>query len=140
MLFRSETRLTGLGVARALEQVGLAAPVRRPYTAPERMAAARWDRRADVFSLAGLMYEMLWGRRVATTDLEAADPLRELQGADLVRLRAAFARALAEDPAQRYGTALEFVEGLEDAFPGADHQSTVDSRQSTVNIEDTTND
>ena len=38
LLSTDETRLTGLGVARALEQVGVAAPVRRPYTAPERIA------------------------------------------------------------------------------------------------------
>src|SRR5262249_15479354 len=55
-------RLTGIGIARALEQVGVAAPVRRPYSAPERTSGAAWDRRADVFSLAALIHELLWGR------------------------------------------------------------------------------
>ncbi len=44
LLSTDETRLTGLGVARALERIGVAAPVRRPYTAPER------DRRRRVGS------------------------------------------------------------------------------------------
>src|SRR5205085_12312308 len=50
------TKLTGLGVGRALERVGVTAPVRRPYTAPERIAGGAWDRRADVFSLAALAH------------------------------------------------------------------------------------
>jgi hypothetical protein len=62
LLSTDDTRLTGVGVARALEQVGVTAPVRRPYTAPERMAGAFWDRRADVFSLAALLHELLWAR------------------------------------------------------------------------------
>ena len=64
LLSADDTRLTGIGVARALERVGVAAPVRRPYTAPERIAGGDWDRRADVFSLAALIHELLWGRRV----------------------------------------------------------------------------
>ena len=33
-----EARVTGLGIAQALDAVGLIPPVRRPYTAPERVA------------------------------------------------------------------------------------------------------
>ena len=36
-------RLVGLGITRALERVGVAAPVRRPYTAPERIGGGAWD-------------------------------------------------------------------------------------------------
>ena len=63
LLSSDDTRLTGIGIASALERIGVAAPVRRPYTAPERIAGARWDRRTDVFSLAALMHELLWARR-----------------------------------------------------------------------------
>jgi serine/threonine protein kinase len=87
LLSSDETRLTGIGVAHALERIGIAAPVRRPYSPPERIAGGAWDRRADVFSLASL-------------------------------LRAVFARALAEDPALRFATALEFAEALRQACPG----------------------
>src|SRR5438034_996396 len=46
LLSSDVTQLTGIGVARALERVGVLPPVRRPYTAPERSAGGEWDRRA----------------------------------------------------------------------------------------------
>ena len=117
LMSSDDTRLTGIGVARALEVVGVTAPVRRPYTPPERIAGAAWDRRADVFSLAALVHELLWARRVSGSGAHAADGLTEIEGGDLVGLRATFARALAEDPRERFETALEFAEALKDAFP-----------------------
>ena len=96
LLAREETRLTGLGVATALEQIGVTPPIRRPYTAPERIAGAAWDRRADIFSLAALIHEMLWGRRVAGAGEQVAESLTELPDSDLAALRTVFARALAE--------------------------------------------
>ena len=80
LLSSDDTRLTGVGVARALEQIGVAAPVRRPYTAPERMAGAFWDRRADVFSLAALLHELLWGRRVSGLGADAGAALTPTRG------------------------------------------------------------
>lgn len=112
-----EIRLTGLGVARALERTGVEPPVRRPYTAPERIAGAAWDRRADVFSLAAIVHELLWARRITAAGAHAADGATPLAGADAEALAGAFARALAEDPAERFATALEFVEALRLAFP-----------------------
>jgi hypothetical protein len=117
LLSSDETRLTGIGVARALERVGVAAPVRRPYSAPERVGGREWDRRADVFSLAALMHELIWARRVSGIGDSAVENLTEIPGADMTALRALFARALAEDPARRYDTALEFAQALKDAFP-----------------------
>lgn len=117
LLTPDDARLTGLGIARAFERASVAPPVRRPYSAPECMAGSAWDRRADVFSLAALMHEMLWGRRVAATGAQAGEALTELPGGDLDALRALFARALAENPADRFDTALEFAEGLKQAFP-----------------------
>jgi serine/threonine protein kinase len=117
LLSSDDTRLTGVGVARALEQVGVTAPVRRPYTAPERMAGATWDRRADVFSLAALLHELLWARRVSGLGADAVEGLAPIEGGDPAAVRAAFARALAEDPVERFATALEFAEALKNAFP-----------------------
>jgi len=39
-----EVALSGFGVAQALMAVGLRAPVRRPYSAPERESGGAWDR------------------------------------------------------------------------------------------------
>lgn len=118
LLSPDATKLTGIGVARALEQVGVTAPVRRPYSAPERIAGAAWDRRADIFSLAALVYELLWGRRIAGTGAQAVESLSEIADADLPTLQSVFARALADDPRARFGTCLEFAEALSKAFPG----------------------
>jgi serine/threonine protein kinase len=124
LLSTDDTRLTGVGIARALEQVGITSPVRRPYTAPERMAGASWDRRADVFSLAALLHELLWARRVSGFGADAARELPPIEGGDPAAVRAAFARALAEDPEERFTTALEFAEALAHAFPGVTASGT----------------
>ena len=75
-----------------------------------------WDRRADVFGLAALIHEMLWGRRLTGVGEEAAQSLTAIPGADMDALRLAFARALAEHPGERFTSALEFAGALADAF------------------------
>jgi hypothetical protein len=117
LLSTDDTRLTGVGVARALETVGVPVPVRRPYTPPERIAGAAWDRRGDVFSLAAMIHELLWARRISGTGTRAVEGLTVIEGSDHERLRTAFARALAEDPAERFDTAMEFAEALKNSFP-----------------------
>jgi Protein kinase domain/PEGA domain len=117
LLSSDDTRLTGIGVAQALERLGVVAPVRRPYTAPERIAGAEWDRRADVFSLAALMHELMWGKRVSGVGTRAAERLGDIAGTDPRALRDVFARALAENPAERFETALAFAEALKNACP-----------------------
>jgi hypothetical protein len=117
LLSSDETRLTGLGVARALETIGVTVPGRRPYAPPERLAGQPWDRRADVFSLAALIHELLWARRIGGTGSDAADALTEIAGGDLPALRDVFARALAPTPGDRFGTALEFANALKAALP-----------------------
>jgi hypothetical protein len=120
-----ETRITGIGVARALEQVGITAPTRRPYAAPERVAGSVWHRFADIFSLAALVYEMLWGRRLNGAGVQAVASLEALPGGDLTSLSLAFSRALAEDPGGRYSRALKFVEALKNAFPADADTETI---------------
>ncbi len=116
LIASDDTRLIGLGITRALEHIGFPAPVRRPYTAPERAAGAAWDRRADVFGLAALIYELLWARRVAATGREAVAGLSRLPGVDSDALSDVFARGLAEDPADRFETGLQFAEALKEAI------------------------
>jgi serine/threonine protein kinase len=118
LLFDDAVRLTGIGIARALETIGVSAPVRRPYTAPERIAGNEWDRRADVFSLAALTYELLSGRRVAGTGDRAGEAIGEIKGGNATGLKRVFGRALDDDPANRFDTATAFVEALKTALPG----------------------
>src|SRR5262249_12961928 len=124
LLSASDVRITGIGVSRALEAVGVTPPVRRPYTAPERLEAGQWDRRADIFSLAALVHELLWARRIGLAGNEVTTTIGPTAGSDLGALRAAFARALAADPAARFSTALEFADALSQAFPDLAGQET----------------
>jgi serine/threonine-protein kinase len=143
LLSSDETRLTGIGVAHALERVGIAPPVRRPYSAPERIAGGAWDRRADVFGLAALIHELLWGRRITGIGRQAADALAEIPNSDLSALRSVFARALAERPGDRHATAFEFAEALKSAFtvaPTTDQRRTTNDPRLTHDPRPTTHD
>ncbi|MGE0703376.1 MAG: PEGA domain-containing protein [Vicinamibacterales bacterium] len=114
-------RLTGIGIAQALETVAAAVPVRRPYASPERVTGVRWDRRADVFSLAALAHEMLWARRLTGVGEQAASALDEVTGGDLNALRRVFAQGLAPSPGDRFETAGAFSATLSECFGAVGH-------------------
>lgn len=127
LLSEDDIRIVGMGVSRALERVGVTTPVRRPYSAPERINDEGWDQRADVFSLAAIVYELLCGRRVAGTGSEAAESLTDVTGCDVAALQRVFALALAADPSYRYATATAFTDALKEAAaPEADTTNSAD--------------
>jgi len=109
----NQVRVTGFGVVPALEALGITAPVRRPYTAPERVAGRPWDIRADVYSFGVLAHELLTGRRPAGTGEQDWTLPTGTTPAQRVAIRAALACVLAEDPANRYATPSEFLAALE---------------------------
>ncbi len=105
-------RVAGFGVVPALESLRIAAPIRRPYTAPERAEGGAWDIRADVYSLAVITHELLTGRRPGGAD-EQAGELAAGTPADLrVAIRQALAGGLAADPGRRFATPTAFIEAL----------------------------
>lgn len=114
-----ETHLVDLGVAAALEGVGLRAPVRRPYAAPERIAGAPISRAADIFSLGAIAYEVITGARVAGAGDEAVASMPDIPGAHRETLIDTFAFALAVAPDERFTTALGFVAALKKALGDA---------------------
>jgi hypothetical protein len=118
-----EARATGFGVVDALEKVGIRAPVRRPYSAPERIAGQPWGIAADVFALAAITFELLTSRRPAGTGQEiGALP----DGPHSAALHAVLARAMHEDPSSRFGSALGFAAAIDAAARGAaDHADEV---------------
>jgi hypothetical protein len=105
--------LTGMGVAPALEHVKLQAPVRVPYTAPERASGRAWDARADQYSLAMLALDALSGRRLIAGTIPAFDrwTLAETPPED-ARLHDVFVRALHPEPDQRYPSLDAWLEAL----------------------------
>jgi serine/threonine protein kinase len=116
MIASDEVRMTDLGVCAALERVGVLVPVRRPYTAPERLAGGAWDRRADIFGLSALTYELLWGRRPILPGPNGLEKLTNLPGGDVASLTSVFERGLAIDPARRFETAKAFCDALRASF------------------------
>ena len=113
-----EARVTGFGVVEALERVGLRAPVRRPYSPPERIAGEPWGTPADVFSLAAIAFEMLTGRRPAGTGPGLGEIKEDSAGPHPARLVAVLARAMSDRPEDRYPNALAFAAALEAAGRG----------------------
>jgi serine/threonine protein kinase len=110
-----DARATGFGVVEALEQVGIRAPIRRPYSAPERIAGSAWGTPADVFSLAAITFELLTARRPAGTGAQiGALP----EGDHAAALHAVLARAMDDEPERRYASALAFAGALEAASQG----------------------
>jgi serine/threonine protein kinase len=113
-----EARATGFGVVDALDRLGLRPPVRRPYSAPERVASQSWSTPADIFSLAAIAFELLTGRRPSGV----GDEIGPLTGAVVTEhtdaIRDVLVRAMDEDPGKRHATARSFASALEAASRG----------------------
>ncbi len=94
------------------------------YAAPEQFSGAEPDARADQYSLAVIVYELLAGVRPLEGDgfMVLVDRQLNQQPAPLAERRPdlpvtvcdAIMRALAKDPAQRWPTVLDFVRSLDD--------------------------
>jgi eukaryotic-like serine/threonine-protein kinase len=98
------------------------------YMAPEQAIGRRVDRRADLFPMGIVLWELLTGRRYWGNEDEMAVFQRLRTGklpprpreiaADLPEaLDAVCARALAHDPDERFPTAADFADALEAACP-----------------------
>jgi serine/threonine protein kinase len=113
-----EVRVTGLGVAEALERAGVRAPLRRPYAAPERASGGQATAAADVFSLACVAFELVTGRRPAQSGDAVTADTAAIQAAVTVALAEVFARALSPRADDRYPAALAFAAALKHALTG----------------------
>ena len=131
-----EARASGFGIVEALERVGVRAPVRRPYSAPERIAGDAWSTPADVFSLAAIAYELLTGRRPSGTGEQIAALAGDNVGRHASAVRSVLARAMDDDPARRYGTALGFASALEAAARSGTSAETLIAAPAIQDVED----
>ena len=113
-----EVRLTGLGVAQAVEQIGFRLAPRRPYSSPERVEGLPWTTSADIFSLAGVAFELLTGKRPPSGAEPAGADSAVGGAADPAALAEVFARALSPRGKDRFPTALAFAAALRHALTG----------------------
>lgn len=115
-----EVKIADFGVAKStLRDVGsLVGTVKGkiPYMAPEQLSAAPLDKRADVYGIGIVLYEMLSGRRAFADEDEGAalipdvvagkhPALRDCMPSLPARLAEIVERAMAPEPAQRFPSA-----------------------------------
>ena len=133
-----EAKILDFGVAKLAAAAGITVAgtiLGTPrYMAPEQVRGEEVDRRADVWALAAVLYEMLAGRP-AFADEEAAElrrrvlsgepePLERLRPEAPPAVRAAVARGLRKEPAERPPTAAAWAallrgEGSGEPWPPA---------------------
>ena len=126
------TRLTDFGIARAEERIGNTRDGqlkgKLSYMAPEQTTSDPVDRRVDIFTAGIVLWECLASKRLFRGNTDA-EVLRNLLDSPIPRLRDVspgypqalddvVARALRRDPSERFDTAAEFAEALEEASEG----------------------
>ena len=93
------------------------------YMAPEQVVGSEIDRRADIFALGAVLYEIVTGDRLfgGENDLSVLEKVREARTPDLnnlppecLPLSTVLRRALERDPNQRYSHASQMAEDLEE--------------------------
>jgi len=124
---RGDVKLGDFGIARVTRAPRSGQPTaglkgKFGYLAPEQVAGEEFDHRADLFSLAVVLGELLIGRRVFPGNGQLAvllairdvniEPLRRQAGTLPDGLMAVLERALARDPNQRFGSGNELAEAL----------------------------
>jgi serine/threonine protein kinase/Tfp pilus assembly protein PilF len=126
MLYEGEAMVMDFGIAKALSGAGSATMTQTgmmvgtpAYVSPEQASGAETlDGRSDQYSLACIVYEMLSGVRpfegpnaqaaMIRRLTEGARPLHELRAGLPESLQRAVAKAMAVDPAGRFGTTGQF--------------------------------
>ena len=129
-----DAKLGDFGIARMLSRASIptdtsALKGKFSYLSPEQVAGEDFDHRADLFSLAVMLSEMLINQPLfpGSGQLAVLLAIRDCRIHNLVDHSARFPRGLKEvlvralerDPAQRFGTAHEFSKALE-PFEGQD--------------------
>jgi serine/threonine-protein kinase len=121
-------RLTDFGVAKAEVRLSTTQEGqfkgKLAYMAPEHASNGEADQRSDLFSMGIILWECLTGRRLFRAENHAATlnkiciepiPMPSSVDAALAPFDHVLERALARDPDQRFQTAEEFAEAIEQA-------------------------
>jgi hypothetical protein len=128
----AESRLTQTGVA-----LGTAG-----YLAPEQLSGRPLDPRTDLFSLGVMVYEMVTGARPFSGpnlsnviyQILNQDPVppRQRNAACPERLETAILKALAKEPADRYGSVREFASELKAVLASLPQRGTTRRPETTT--------
>jgi serine/threonine-protein kinase len=125
VLYDGVAKVVDFGIAKSREarESGAVLRGKLAYMAPEQIEGREVDRRADVWALGVVLWELSLGRRlfrresdeqVAAAVLDEPIPAPRLVRAEYPHaLEAVVMRALARDPDRRYATAAELARDLE---------------------------
>jgi serine/threonine protein kinase len=130
------TRVVDFGIAKAEARAAITADNsvrgKAAYMAPEQVLQDEVTHRADVFSLAVVVWEILCGRRLFQRDSRVATmeavlrsaipPVASLRPDVPPQFSALLERALLRDPSARFASALELADAIEAAVPPASHR------------------
>ena len=123
------SRITDFGVAHAASRLsttrGGQLKGKLAYMAPEQARGQTIDRRADVFAIGTVLWEVLAGRRLFKADgdaetlnrvlFEPIPRIREVDASVPAALDTIAAKALERDPDQRYASCADLADDLERA-------------------------
>lgn len=123
-------RLTDFGVAKAEDRLTHTregqVKGKLAYMAPEQAGSGATDARSDLFSVGVVLWECITGRRLFRADTSAGtlnkllrEPVPAPSSIDpaLAPLDALLAKALAREPAERFQSADEFAQAIEEVAP-----------------------
>lgn len=126
-----EVKVTDFGIAKAViqsheTQTGVLKG-KYAYMSPEQAEGRALDHRSDLFSMGIVLWELLFGERLfaSSNEIQTLEKVRraeihwpEPRRAKLYPgLQAVLTKALARKPQDRFGTAEEFQDALEDCLP-----------------------
>jgi len=144
---RGTTKLIDFGVAKAASRRSEETEAgtlkgKLEYMAPEQARGEPLDRRADVYGLGAVLYELLAGRAVRDTgegrqlaalhELMTGVPYPPLPATVPHLVRDIVDRALSRDPAMRWGTAEELRRALEQAMLATGQAATAEDVASVL--------
>jgi hypothetical protein len=128
--FEGEVKVTDFGIAKAMTQshetqTGVLKG-KYAYMSPEQARGAALDARTDVFAAGIVLFELLFARRLfaAPSEVETLDKVRKAEipwpeeSAELFPgLKSALAKALRQNPNERFADAESFAEALAACLP-----------------------
>lgn len=114
------------------------------YMAPEQMAAKEVDRRADIWSLGVVLFELVTGavpfeggsmaELYSALSADDAPPLSSFRQAVPPAFQEVVSRCLRKDPAERYARAGELAEALERFVSGESSLSSASDRPTMISV------
>ena len=110
-----QTMLAGVGMLQALNDAGLAVPMEGAYVSPQRAQGLPVSAPDDIFSLAAITYELVYGVAVPARS-ELRSVATRPAGIDHTRFTEIVERALSPEAGDRPRTALSFAASVQEAM------------------------